>query len=217
MSDNRLIFNARGETARVIEPLTLQISVDATATTNLRGAAMVCSELVLAPREAIALAAQLADAAGYAAEFTKVDDPPKPGRAQRTCYARHNALCTRQSECGWVHECAIVLEREREMVVPKRPETLVPQATIDAIRHAEREGGSVRINTSTGKIVPGKPGQAYTRDVYKPATQNKQRYTLRSNKNADEPFSVMDGERVVSSHASYGSAYYRMIEMNSQT
>lgn len=76
MSNNRLIITTHGETAKVIEPLTLQISVHISQIASLRNATMVCSELILKPREAIAVAAQLADAAGYAAEFTKVRRSP---------------------------------------------------------------------------------------------------------------------------------------------
>lgn len=80
MSNNRLIINARGETAKVIASVNgtsmLQVSVRYDRIVHLlRGTHETC-EFELNPREALALAAQLADAAGYAAEFTKVRRSP---------------------------------------------------------------------------------------------------------------------------------------------
>lgn len=77
MSNNRLIINARGETAKVIEPsgalaARLQISALQDRTYPFLRQPFMMSELELAPLEMIALAAQLADRAGYAAEFRKV-------------------------------------------------------------------------------------------------------------------------------------------------
>lgn len=70
----RLIINTRGETAKVINdnPARLQIAARLNNVYPFALQHFVTAELELNPREMIALAAQLADVAGYAAEFTKV-------------------------------------------------------------------------------------------------------------------------------------------------
>lgn len=94
MSDNgRLIINSRGETVQVLaiggsqsRAFLLQTMVRTDRATVLDHG--ITSELEMTPREMIALAAKLADQAGYAAEFTNKKGESEyfarqPQRAQR--------------------------------------------------------------------------------------------------------------------------------------
>ena len=88
MTDNgRLIINSRGETVQVIQSNDLRLQVITRDDAMYSVGSMWCSQLTLNPREAIALAAKLADAAGFAAEFVPVRHikkyvPAKPGEGR---------------------------------------------------------------------------------------------------------------------------------------